>query len=56
VLAAYAAADPEGGWSPDWAEVWQLIKRLLTRQAEIITIVRITFLLVCPDHITLRTW
>jgi len=23
VLAAYAAVDPEGGWSPDWAEVWQ---------------------------------
>jgi hypothetical protein len=23
VLAAYAAIDPEGGWSPDWAEVWQ---------------------------------
>jgi hypothetical protein len=37
------------------AEVWQLIKRLLTRQVEIITIVRITFLLVCSDHISLRT-
>ena len=23
VLAAYAAADPEGGWSEDWAEVWR---------------------------------
>ena len=23
VLAAYAAIDPEGGWSPDWAQVWQ---------------------------------
>ncbi|MFW6133105.1 MAG: class I SAM-dependent DNA methyltransferase, partial [Planctomycetota bacterium] len=23
VLAAYAAVDPEGGWDPDWAEVWQ---------------------------------
>jgi len=22
VLAAYAAVDPEGDWSPDWAEVW----------------------------------
>ena len=22
VLAAYAAIDPEGGWSPDWAEVF----------------------------------
>ena len=22
VLAAYAAADPEGGWSEDWAAVW----------------------------------
>jgi hypothetical protein len=22
VLAAYAAVDPEGGWSSDWAEVW----------------------------------
>jgi hypothetical protein len=23
VLAAYAAADPAGGWSPDWADVWE---------------------------------
>ncbi len=23
VLAAYAAVDPEGGWSEDWAEVWE---------------------------------
>jgi hypothetical protein len=23
ILAAYAAADPEGGWSEDWAEVWR---------------------------------
>jgi hypothetical protein len=23
VLAAYNAADPEGGWSEDWAEVWR---------------------------------
>jgi hypothetical protein len=23
VLAAYAAADPEGGWEPAWAEVWE---------------------------------
>src|SRR5947207_3095659 len=22
VLAAYAATDPEGGWSEEWAEVW----------------------------------
>ncbi len=22
VLAAYAAVDPEGGWSEDWAAVW----------------------------------
>ncbi len=22
VLAAYAAVDPQGGWSEDWAEVW----------------------------------
>jgi len=22
VLAAYAAVDPDGGWSEDWAEVW----------------------------------
>jgi hypothetical protein len=22
VLAAYAAVDPEGGWSSDWADVW----------------------------------
>ncbi|HEX4621638.1 MAG TPA: hypothetical protein VH208_08730, partial [Myxococcaceae bacterium] len=22
VLAAYAATDPEGGWSEDWAKVW----------------------------------
>ena len=22
VLAAYAATDPEGGWSEDWAELW----------------------------------
>jgi hypothetical protein len=22
VLAAYAAVDPEGGWSEDWATVW----------------------------------
>ena len=23
VLAAYAAADPQGGWSEDWADVWK---------------------------------
>jgi len=23
VLAAYAAADPDGDWSEDWAEVWE---------------------------------
>jgi hypothetical protein len=23
MLAAYAAVDPQGGWSADWAEVWQ---------------------------------
>ena len=23
VLAAYAAVDPAGGWSPDWADVWE---------------------------------
>jgi hypothetical protein len=23
VLAAYAATDPQGGWSEDWAEVWR---------------------------------
>ena len=22
ILAAYAATDPEGGWSEDWAAVW----------------------------------